>query len=147
MAHVDMSRPDRVLNPGVDLWEVYDAKEKRSSSQTLMFAMQYQRVGDRSDFLWDNIMLEGRGWGIGKKRLAALGIAPDHKGEIPAAQLMERRVYVATHVTSYNGSDRLSVNADALTHAGYQPESDPPSGAVGTPRDPGSVSDVDGTPF
>ena len=143
MAHIDMTRPDREFKPGIDIWVVKTADEKQSSNGNNMFSIRFVRESDPSDSLFDNIMLESRGWPIGKRRLQALGVAPDHSGELHANALVGKRVFLATHVTNYRGEDRLQVDRDGLTHAGYQPISNPPDGYGCTQEDRDATADGD----
>lgn len=124
---VDMTRPDADLTAGIDLWQVRDAKEKTSQKGAPMLALQFVRCSGGAT-LYDNILLDGGGWPIGKRKLTALGLSPTHRGDIEPAAFLEKRVWLATMLKTYNGRDSLVVDIGQLKFAGYQPEGDPPPG-------------------
>lgn len=156
MVKVDMTQPDRDLTPGVDLWEVKTASGKESSNGTPMISLEFKRVSGQG-VLWDNVMLGGGGWGIGKAKLSALGVPKNFTGDLNVATLVGRRVWVATVVDEYQGKSRLKVDIAELDHAGYQDEKNKPAGAkappaertfADTPRSgPPTDEEIDSTPF
>lgn len=140
MVEIDMTKPDRDLTPGVDLWRIAECVSRRSSGGDRMLAVKFRRVADDGDHLFDNIMLEGPGWGIGKSKLGAL-LPKDYKGDLDPLDLVDRRLWVETTVDEYQGKQRLKVDIQGLKHCGLQAEDDPPPGAVP------SLMHADDTPF
>lgn len=127
MVHVDMTQPDRELTPGVDLWEIIQCSSKVSRKGDQMLALKLARVSDPGDHIYDNIMLAGTGWGIGKKKLGAL-VPKDFKGDIDPLDFLGVRLWVETVVSEYEGKERLQVNIGGLKHGGYQRAEDVPEG-------------------
>ena len=123
-----MGKPDRERKPGIDLWEVMQAEETKSRAGDAMFKMKYKRVSDPSAHIYDNVMLAGGGWGIGKQKLAALGVANDFKGEIDPLDFVGKRVWISTGVSTWEGKDNLKPITEGLKMAGYQPEEMVPEG-------------------
>lgn len=130
MVNVDMNRPDRDLNPGVDLWEVMKSEATNSRAGDAMIRLKLFRVSDPAAHLFDNIMLAGGGWGIGKSKLVALGVSENFRGDLDPLDFVGRRVWVSTGVDSYEGKDRLKVMIDGLRYSGYQPADQVPPGCV-----------------
>lgn len=129
MVQIDMNEPDRDLNPGIDLWSVIASSEERASSGNKMIKLKLARVSHPNEHLFDNIMLSGGGWPIGKGKLQAL-LPADFKGDLDPLDFIGRRLWVATGVETYNGRDSLKVMIDQLKHKGYQREDDVPPGCV-----------------
>ena len=86
------------------------------------------------------VMLAGGGWGIGKRKLAAL-LEPGFSGELDPLDLVGKRLWVSTGIETYEGKDRLKVMIDELKHAGYQREDDVPPGCV-APDDKAGYDEV-----
>lgn len=137
--NLDMTRPDRDLTPGVDLWQVHDAKEATSKKGSSMIETEFARVSDPSEKIKDYILVSGDGWSMGKRKLTALGVPPTHTGTFNPSSLIERRVWLATTVTEYQGKSKLQVDINELKFAGYQPENDPPAGKTA----PAPVAEAD----
>lgn len=137
MTHVDMTQPDRVLVPGVDLWEIKEAKEEKSGKGDPMIVLKFSRVSNPSDHLYDRLMLAGNGWPIGKKKLGAL-LPADFKGSIDMLNLVGVRLWVSTGVEIYKEREQLRVMSD-LKHAGFQKAADVPPGC----KLPEPASDAD----
>lgn len=134
MVNIDMTAPDPGLTPGVDLWEVIAAEEALSSGKDKMLKLKFCRVSSPGDKLDDNIMLAGKGWSIGKRKLAAL-LSPDFKGELDVLDLVHRRLWLSTGISQWTDSkgavrDQLKVMIDGLKHAGYQRAEDIPPGCT-----------------
>jgi hypothetical protein len=139
MVHIDMTDDgSRDLVSGVNLWQVASAYSKVSQSGDDMLVVKLLYGACSVE---DTIMLTGRGWyGIGRKKLFALGIAPDMVGELDPMTLVGRKVWVATEVqTSFvdkrtgetrECQPRLIVDIKKLQSAGYQAESIVPEGAT-----------------
>lgn len=160
MVRVDMTQPDRDMTPGVDLWEVKTGVSKTSTNNTPMLSLEFKRVVGQG-LLYDNVMLGGGGWGIGKAKLTALGIPKTFSGDLNVTMLVGKRVYIATVVGEYTDKkgqqrSKLEVDINELEHAGYQSESKPPPGlgktVAGAP--PAATAgagftdaEVDDTPF
>lgn len=58
-----------------------DAKARKSKKGDLMWAVTFQRGEDGAFLCYDTIMLEGKGQGIGLKKLLALGAAKEEGDE------------------------------------------------------------------
>jgi hypothetical protein len=137
MVHIDMTQPDREMRPGVDLWEIVKCNPDRSSKGDPMLKIELARVSDPSDRVSDNIMLAGKGWGIGKAKLGAL-LDPGFNGDLDPLDFVERRLWVETGVEDYvskagKPGQALRVLIAGLKHAGYQRENDPPPGHSAPP--------------
>lgn len=143
MVHIDMTQPDRVLVPGVDLWEIKEAVDEKSAKGDPMIQIKLFRVSNPSDHLYDVIMLAGPGWPIGKKKLGAL-VEANFNGKLDLLDLLHRRLWVATEVQEYKGQPRLRVQiaSTLLKHAGLQRAEDVPAGCA-LPEPPAE----DPTPF
>lgn len=139
---------------GIHLWEVRACKDARSQSGELKLQIELQAVGTETK-LTDHIMLEGKGWGIGKAHLIALGIDPTADADIDPLDFIGKRVWIATHVEekealATRGANagkmmvfkNLRVDLKQLDSLGYQHESKVPNGNV-----PGMGSGDDETPF
>jgi len=127
MVHIDLNAPDPRLTPGVDLWEIRECNRKDSRGGTPMLALKLARVSDPTQHMYDNIMLAGGGWGIGKRKLGAF-LPADFAGEFDPLDLIGTQVWVETEIQTYEGKDRLAVNVNGLKHGGYQRADDPPAG-------------------
>ena len=142
MVHIDMNKPDRELTPAVDLWEIVECVATRSAKGDEMLSVKFARVENTSDHMYDNVMLEGNGWGIGKQKLAAL-VGPTFAGDLDPLSLVGQRYWVETAVREYQGKSSLSVNIEGLKPAGLQRADDPPPGKTA----PQPVPEHDDTPF
>jgi len=126
MARVDWTpEPENDFKPGAYLVEVLDAQEKRSSSSgALMFSIRLGAVDFESRTLcFDNLMLEGKGRGMGTKKLQAFGIQEGAE-EVLASQLEGKRAYVFVVEDEYKGKKSLKPALKKGTHCGYWLESD-----------------------
>lgn len=92
-----------------------------------MLALKLSRVSEPSDCMYDNIMLEGGGWPIGKQKLAAF-LDPGFKGDLDPISLVGVRVWAETGINEHKGKQRLAVIIEGLKHGGYQRAEDPPPG-------------------
>lgn len=127
MVQVDMTRPGRELRPGIDLWKTTKCESVRSRAGDQMLKLTLERVSNPQERVFDNIMLEGGGWEIGKRKLAAF-VPADFKGDLDPLELVCIRVWVCTAVDTYQGKDKLAVSIDELKCAGYQRVEDVPPG-------------------
>lgn len=140
MAHVDMTNDgSKDMLTGVNLWEVFGAIEKKSSKGDDMFVVTFICGSTK---MQDNIMLSGPAWPrMGRPKLFALGVRPDHTGNLDPLDLIGRKVWLATVVEQKpytdpktgelrEGQPRLVVDIKQLSHAGYQFEGNPPAGAT-----------------
>lgn len=130
MVKIDMTQPDQNLVPGVFLVFVKAATVKKSKSGDDMIGLELGGVERPATRLYDNIMLAGGGWPMGKQKLTALGLGEDFTGDFDVANLNGRRVWVATKIETYKGKDKLSIDIQQLKYAGMQPEDDVPGGCV-----------------
>jgi len=128
VVHIDMNRPDDSLAPGVDLWQIVSCTAKPSRGGDNMLALKFERV-DGGGNLFDNVMLGGGGWGIGKQKLAAL-VEPGFTGDLDPISLVGKRLWIETVVDNFEGRDRLKVNIKGLKHGGYQRADDVPPGCT-----------------
>lgn len=142
MADIDMSKPAPrfTLNPGVDLWEVVTAGEKKSKkSGDAMFEIELARSSKQTERIKEYIMLEGPGWHLGKMKLAAF-IGKDFKGQLDGLDLIGKRVWCRTRVDSYEDSkgemrESLKIASDPkaateFDQCGIQHEADVPPGCT-----------------
>ena len=142
MVFIDLSKPDEALKPGIDLWSILGCEEAKSRGGDQMLKIKFSRDSDPSCHLYDIIMLEGAGWGIGKQKLAAL-LGKGFSGELDTIDLLQKRIWVNVVVDTYDSKDRLKVGIEELAFAGYQPESQVPPGKTA----PEPVAAVDSVPF
>lgn len=136
MVHIDTTQPDRVLVPGVDLWEIKEAREDKSTKGDPMLSLKLFRVSNPADHIYDTIMLAGAGWPVGKKKLGAL-VPAGFNGDLDPLDLIGRRLWASTGIETYQGRDRLRVLIGDLKFAGLQPaEMVPPGCALPDGGDP-----------
>lgn len=144
MARVNPKKP---TNPDLPPEAVYrakvsSAKEMTSSNGNGMFVLTLVD-DDRRDapLCEDLVMLDGKGWAIGKEKLIALGLlSGDQEIDILPLDFIGRVVFVAIKHTpekwiGRDGDEKMAVKAkvDATTTTpwgGYWPENDPPPGYV-----------------
>lgn len=129
MVHIDLTKPDREFTPGVDLWEIREATHTRgrNGSGDPRLNLKLVRVTNTSDHLYDVVMLDGKGWGIGKAKLQAL-LPAGFAGDLDPLSLVGRRLWVETMIGEYEGKSRLQVNIKGLKHSGFQAEEEVPAG-------------------
>ncbi len=142
MVHIDLNKPDRELKPGVDLWEIMKASVEKSRNGDDMIKLKMFRVRSPEDHLYDNIMLAGGGWGIGKKKLGAL-LKEGFNAELDPLDLIGKNIWVSLGIEAYKGKDRLKVLIDELKFAGFQPEDQVPAGC----KAPEPTPSADEVPF
>lgn len=138
------------MMPGRYLAEVGTKAEVRMSKKTEhpYFNVPFLAVDFGNAFLcYDVIMLDGKGRGMGQKKLEALGF---DKGvpSIESSDLIGRRVYVEVTEDEWNGKIRLQVDAGSSPYCGYWPESENP-GEVREPSDSAAINmglDIDTNP-
>lgn len=132
-------------DPGWHLAEVKAATRKTSRAGDAMYNLELcTPAGDW--ICYDHIMLEGKGNGIGFRRLFALGAARDQGDSVEYAeahQLVGKRVYVFIQHEEYNDKKVAKVGI-SQGRAGYLPESEPPDEQPGA-ADP--WEDVDDDEF
>jgi hypothetical protein len=139
MVEIDMNRePESNLLLGTNLWQVAACKQERSkSSNEPMLRIKFKCGANE---LNDVAMLGGKGWGIGKAKLIALGLSPTFSGNLEPLDFVGRNVWIATVLGSFEGVDKktgnrktfqkLEVDIGQLEHAGYQAADKVPAGAV-----------------
>lgn len=143
MVRIDTDKPAdqparAPLTPGVDLWQVAKAEETTSAkSGAQMLKLEMHRVSTLTqkypDRVFDNVMLEGGGWGIGKEKLMALLGGP-FKGDLDVLDLLNKRVWLSTGIETYDGKDRLKVlvsdpkASNGFAWCGIQHEKNVPAG-------------------
>lgn len=98
--------------PGVYLAEVDKVEMETSDSGNQMLIVQLRDAKSRAMICQDNIMLEGRGRGIGMAKLIQLGVAKGTTSFEPLS-LTGRRVRIAVHHEEWNGKPRASVDIGA----------------------------------
>lgn len=149
MVEIDMNKePDSGFLFGTNLWEVVKISSDKSRNSGERMLRIKLRCGEIE--LDDIAMLGGKGWGIGKNKLIALGVDPTFQGNLDVTELIGRKVWVATVKGRFEGLDRntgekkwfdkCEVDINALRCSGYQPEAEVPHGVV-VPTGP------DDTPF
>jgi hypothetical protein len=137
MVKIDMTKEGDDMLVGVHLWDVTAAFEKPSSKGAPMLVLEL-RCGEVK--LTDYLMLSGYGWTFTKNKLRALDVPHDYSGEIDPVKFINKRVWVATHVSEREGVDRktgekrkfrnLAVDTEQLRFSGYNHESDVPAGCT-----------------
>lgn len=129
--------------------EVSACEEKSSKSGDDYYNLSFTEVGTGRFLCYDIAMLEGKGAGIGVKKLKAVGGAVEEGDEYaikPAGEVIGGRVYLHLVHESYGDKTRCvpDFKCDAAPF-GYEP-CDPPS--VPAPSAPSTVpdpfSDADG---
>lgn len=106
---IPWSAPDGKLTPGRYKYKIREAKEKFSKGNAPMIALTLDAVGFGKKLCYDNIMLGGDGWGIGKAKLQGLGIGENMK-QLDALSLIGSGGYVAVKSKEYNGKTSLEVD-------------------------------------
>lgn len=116
--HVDMNAPvEGDVPEGTYLAEVKSAKEKTANSGNAMIAIEFRGV-EETFSVYDNIMLMGKGWGLGRAKLVGLGVGSDFSGDLDLADLIGRRVYLHLAEEEYQGRKRLKVDITLGTTRG-----------------------------
>jgi len=118
--------------PGVYLAQVKSVEVKSSSTNGDKYLnLCFGAVDFEGQTLcFDIAMLEGRGRGIGTKKLEALGV-PTDQDEFEEAALVGVRVYVNLVEETYEGEARMKVNIKPKdSYCGYWPESEKPDGVI-----------------
>lgn len=141
MVQIDMNKPDRDLTPGVALWVVKECSAGTSRKGDRMLKLKLARVEDETSHMYDNAMLEGGGWGIGKKKLGAF-VPADFAGDFDPQSIVGERFWVCTTIRTYEGKDSLSVDHETLRHGGYQRADEVPPGCKLPEPGAGGVIDV-----
>ena len=137
MFELDMTKePESRWLTGVNLWEVRSAAIERAKSGEMMLVLKL-KCGEYE--LKDRAMLGGGGWGIGRNKLAALGVSAEFKGKFDPLDFIGRKVWIATAMSSFEGIDKktgeprkfpkLDVDIDGLPLSGYQVADKIPPGA------------------
>lgn len=152
MGLVDMTQPTMgpgQFKPGLYRAEVAQAVDKSSAKGDPMFNIALKAIdfpGVNGFLCFDNVMLAGPGWGIGKSKLQVLrpNLPADFKGELSPSELLGRRCIVRViYQKNQNGEDRLAVDIRApASHCGYYDEVASPPEPLVTP-----VAPADETPF
>ena len=131
MVKLDMNAPVPGDAPaGAYLADVKNVISKFSakSSEPMLevtFACRYSEPFEVMDY----IMLGGRGWGMGRSKLTALGVPKDFSGDLDPTSLIGRRVILHLTVNEYTdaqGTKRGNLKPDPAlgSHAGYSLEGD-----------------------
>lgn len=129
MVYIDTQKADSSLTPSTEAWEVLDCNERFSQGGDQMLSLKFCKLSDPREHLFDMIMLEGRGWGIGKQKLVAL-LGEGFQGELSSTDLIHTRLWIATKVEEFNGKSSLKPDIKRLKNAGYQAIEDVPPGCV-----------------
>ena len=140
MVEIDMTKePTDGFLVGINLWEVVACKSGKSQAGDAKLEVKFRAVGTETEMV-DHLMLVGKGWGIGRAHLTALGLPLDFKGALDPLDFIGKKLWLATHVEERPGVDRatgeprkfknLRVDIDRLAFKGYQPEADVPVGCV-----------------
>lgn len=140
MARIDWSPDTSGLPvPGIYPAEVHSVEEKKSKKPPYSTYLKVKLVSieTRDTLCYDMIMLEGKGRGMGQRKLRVLGV-DETTQEIDPASLVGRRAFVAIIHEPYG--DRLQAKVDGYAETsicGYWPYDGPPP--------PGTIADE--TPF
>ena len=131
MVKIDMNKEDPGLEPGVDLWRIIACTSGQSRAGDGMLKLKLARVSNLSNHMYDNIMLGGNGWGIGKAKLGVL-LESGFSGDVDPLDFVGTELWTETVAEEYeyNGKSgkRLAVNINGLKHGGYQRREDVPPG-------------------
>ena len=128
MVRIDLNKADASLIAGIDAWEVIDCEVRYSKAGDQMLGMKFARISDRGDYMFDILMLEGPGWGLGKQKLAAL-LGDGFDGDIEVDEFRGKQVWIAAKVEEYNGKSSLKPDIrGSLKNAGMQAIEDVPPG-------------------
>lgn len=125
MARPDWTpEPENDFKPGAYLVEILKAEERWSKNNALYFNVRLGAVDyDMDTLCFDVFMLEGRGRGMGTKKLEAFGV-PKGQAEVHASELEGQRAYVFVIEDDWDGKKRLKPATKKGTHCGYWLESD-----------------------
>jgi len=118
-----------VAKPGLYLAEVFIAEDKISKGGDSYINVQLKNTATSKLLCYDILMLQGNGARIGYGKLSVLGV---ERGTttLNVAELVGRRMWVATTLEEYMGTERLIVDIQAESSTmGYWPEDAPPKGA------------------
>lgn len=123
---------------GVNLWTVTSCQLTRANTSGENMLKVELACGEAK--LKDNIMLGGGGWGMGRRKLIALGMPETGKFTIDPPAFVGTKVWCATKMEPNTWTDkktgeerkgeRLVVDIKALTHSGYQHKDKVPPGAT-----------------
>lgn len=106
--------------------EVKECKEKQSKKGEAYYSLGLADVRSGGFLAYDVVMLEGRGNGMGLKKLEALGAAnKDDAGGwhvADAGAVVGARAYVVLKHETYNGKTRAKVDVGATDWCGFAPE-------------------------
>lgn len=145
MVEIDMNKePTDGMPVGINLWEVRRCQADKSQSGDQKLVIEFASIGTQDPVkLIDHLMLAGRGWGLGKEHLIALGVPAGFTGNLDPLDFIGRKVWLATHVEERPGIAtkgpnagkpityrNLKVDINALKHKGYQAEADVPAGVT-----------------
>lgn len=126
MVRVDMNAPVPGSAPdGVYIADVAKAKATLTKGGdpaiNLEFGCSY---GGTVFKVYDTIMLNGRGWSLGRPKLTALGVPSEFSGDLDPADLLGRRVYLHLAFQEYQGKRSLKPDPKQGSHSGYSLETD-----------------------
>ena len=105
--------------PGAYLAEVEDVEERMSKAGDPFFSLKLRAVGDGTFLCFDVLMLGGKGWGMGRAKLVALGVPDNYEGDLTPGMLIGKRVMAHTTIETYQGKDRVKVNSNAGHYCGF----------------------------
>ncbi len=116
--------------------EVRESQEKQSSNGNDYYNLELVSVGSDHRVAYDNIMLTGKGAGIGLRKLKVLGGAQRNAEDTgwdihPPQRLIGTRAFVHVFHKGYewNGEQRTNCAVSVSEgDAGYRAPSDPPEG-------------------
>lgn len=139
MAKVDWSETLPTAEPGFYLAEVRKCDEKTSSGGDPYFNVELHDSDVNAEnglLCWDNIMLAGKGRGLGQAKLKALGFS-DKNADIDPPALVGRRAWIKLYHEIRENKTRIRVDSHFTPEfsCGYWPEASPPEGAKDAPVD------------
>lgn len=122
MVYVDTNETDNPASagePGIYPILIRSCKEKHAkSSGEPMFSIEIENEQTHEKLCYANIMLGGKGFGMGKAALKAL--LGDFKGDLHASHLVGKRAWAALKLDEYQGKVRLQIDG-RQGRAGYYP--------------------------
>lgn len=151
MVKVDMGAPVPGDAPeGVYLADVASAKAKLSKAGSSMLELTFTASYAGGSFkVYDMVLLEGKGWSMGRAKLTALGIGSDFKGDLDPYSLIGRQVYLHLAFSEYQGRRSLKPDSKAGSHSGYSTPENPEARAKAKETEAAASAAVgeDETPF
>jgi len=110
MVEIDWTDPPAKsdMKPGLYKVRIASCELSKSTKGSLMFALGLDSVEHNTELCRDWIMLEGKGRGIGIRKLRGLGFG---EGDVEPGQLVGKEFWVYTFKERYTNSDGISMTS------------------------------------